>query len=171
MPSYVAFLRGVSPMNAKMAELKACFESAGFTNVKTVLSSGNVVFDSRAAAETSLARRIEKAMEKELERTFLTFVRSVDALKALLDADPYDEFRLPAGMKRIVTFLGEPPKSKLTLPLRVDEARILTIRGNEVLAAYTPTPGDPAFMRVLEKTFGKDITTRTWDTVKKCAAA
>jgi uncharacterized protein (DUF1697 family) len=44
MPRYVAFLRGVSPMNAKMPELKKCFESAGFTDVKTLLSSGNVVF-------------------------------------------------------------------------------------------------------------------------------
>ena len=31
MPRYVAFLRGVSPMNAKMPELKAAFEAAGFT--------------------------------------------------------------------------------------------------------------------------------------------
>ena len=47
MPRYVAFLRGVSPMNAKMAELKRCFEHAGFEEVKTVLSSGNVVFTAR----------------------------------------------------------------------------------------------------------------------------
>jgi uncharacterized protein (DUF1697 family) len=51
MPRYVAFLRGVSPMNAKMAELKRCFEGAGYTDVKTVLSSGNVVFDVRAKSK------------------------------------------------------------------------------------------------------------------------
>ena len=37
MPTYAAFLRGVSPLNAKMPELQKCFESAGFENVKTVL--------------------------------------------------------------------------------------------------------------------------------------
>jgi hypothetical protein len=42
MRRYVAFLRGVNPMNAKMAELRRCFETAGFTDVRTVLSSGNV---------------------------------------------------------------------------------------------------------------------------------
>ncbi|MDE2325144.1 MAG: DUF1697 domain-containing protein, partial [Betaproteobacteria bacterium] len=42
MPRYVAFLRGVSPMNARMPELKACFEAAGFGAVRTLLSSGNV---------------------------------------------------------------------------------------------------------------------------------
>jgi Uncharacterized protein conserved in bacteria len=47
MARHVAFLRGVSPINAKMPQLKRCFESAGFANVKTVRSSGNVVFDTR----------------------------------------------------------------------------------------------------------------------------
>ena len=50
MPTYAAFLRGVSPLNATMAELKQCLETAGFGNVKTVLGSGNVIFDSRAAS-------------------------------------------------------------------------------------------------------------------------
>jgi len=59
MPRYVAFLRGVSPMNAKMPQLKRCFEGAGFTNVKTVLASGNVVFDARTATDAALQRRAE----------------------------------------------------------------------------------------------------------------
>ena len=50
MARYVAFLRGVSPLNAKMADLARCFESGGFTDVKTLLSSGNVVFSARAAS-------------------------------------------------------------------------------------------------------------------------
>ena len=54
MPRYIALLRGVSPMNCKMPELKAAFESAGFSNVKTLLSSGNVAFDARSAAEATL---------------------------------------------------------------------------------------------------------------------
>ena len=52
MPRYVAFLRGVSPMNCKMPELKRSFEDAGFSNVRTLLSSGNVAFDARASSTT-----------------------------------------------------------------------------------------------------------------------
>ncbi len=63
MLRYVAFLRGVSPLNAKMRELKGCFERVGFTSVKTVLSSGNVVFDARASKESTLEHRAEAAME------------------------------------------------------------------------------------------------------------
>jgi hypothetical protein len=45
------------------------------------------------------------------------------------------------------------------------------MQGLEILTAYMPQPGNPAFMGLLEKTFGGAITTRTWDTVRKCAAA
>src|SRR5258705_8662105 len=117
MAGYAAFLRGVSPMNAKMPELKKCFEVAGFTDVKTVLSSGNVVFSARAASEASLERKAEGAMTQHLGRTFLTIVRPLDALRALLDADPYAAFRLQAGSKRIVTFLRDAPEAKLSLPI------------------------------------------------------
>lgn len=171
MPRYVAFLRGVSPMNAKMPELKRAFESAGFTNVKTVLSSGNVVFDARTQSAAPLARQAEQAMTQQLDRTFLTIVRPVSALRELIEKDPYASFRLSAKAKRIVTFLRQPLTSRLKLPIKVDGARILAVSGCDVLSAYIPLENDPAFMRLLEKTFGTDITTRTLDTVKKCAAA
>ena len=171
MPRYVAFLRGISPMNAKMPELKRSFEAAGFTDVKTVLSSGNVVFSARAAAASTLERKAEKAMEKELGRTFLTIVRPASALRELLEADPYAAFRLPVKAKRVVTFLREPHKAKLSLPLEIDGARIVAIDGHEVFTAYVPSPRGAVFMTLIEKTFGTDVTTRTWDTIKKCVAA
>ena len=171
MPRYVAFLRGVSPMNAKMPALRACFENAGFSNVRTVLSSGNVVFDARGRSEAALARKAEAAMQASLERTFSTLVRPADHLRALLDRDPFAAFRLPANVKRTVTFLREPPASPPSLPVEKDEARILALHDREAFSAYVPVPGHPVFMALIEKTFGRDVTTRTWDTVKKCAAA
>ena len=55
MTRYAAFLRGVTPTNAKMSELRAALERAGYSKVTTVLGSGNIVFDgpksSRAAME------------------------------------------------------------------------------------------------------------------------
>ena len=171
MTRYVAFLRGVSPMNAKMPQLRRCFESAGFTDVKTVLASGNVVFSARAASAGTLERRAEAAMAKELERAFPTIVRPAAALQALLEADPYAEFRLPANAKRVVTFLRQAHAQRLALPIEVDGARILAMRGGEVFCAYVPSPRGPAFMTLIEKTFGSGVTTRTWETVRKCVAA
>jgi uncharacterized protein (DUF1697 family) len=171
MPRYAAFLRGVSPMNAKMPELKKAFEAAGFTEVKTVLSSGNVVFNAHKASEASLQRKAEAAMKQRLGQAFLTIVRPIDALREMLASDPYRDFRLAPSAKRIVTFLRDGRKSKLALPTEVESARILSQRGGEVFSAYVPTARGPVFMTLIEKTFGKEVTTRTWDTVAKVARA
>jgi uncharacterized protein (DUF1697 family) len=156
-------------MNAKMPELKRCFEAAGFTEVKTFLSSGNVVFSARASSEASLERKAETAMKDRLGRPFLTIVRSLDALRAILASDPYEAFRLAPGAKRIVTFLRKRPEVKLALPIERDGARILSLEGSDVFSAYLPSPRGPVFMTLIEKTFGEEVTTRTWDTVKKVA--
>src|SRR2546429_7107816 len=103
MPRYAALLRGVMPMNAKMLDLKAAFESAGFTDVRTVLSSGNVAFTARAASELTLARRAETAMARQLRHAFPCFARSMAALHELLAADPYRADRLDARAKRIAS--------------------------------------------------------------------
>jgi len=171
MPRYVAFLRGVGPLNAKMAELKRCFEDAGFTEVRTVLGSGNVVFDARAARASVLERRAESAMQARLGRSFATIVRRSDALRRLLDADPYAAFALPPNAKRVVTFLREPSTSGLALPLESDGAHILGMAECEVFSAYLPSANGPVFMRLIEKAFGTQVTTRTWETVGKCAKA
>ncbi len=53
--------------------------------------------------------------------------------------------------------------------MELDGARILAVQGREAFTAYVPSPKGPVFMTLIEKTFGKDVTTRTWDTVAKVA--
>ncbi len=157
------------PGKPPMAELKKAFEKAGFVEVRTVLSSGNVVFSAAAGSEAVLEKKAEAAMKKVLGKEYMTIVRSVDFLRELLEADPFARFRLAPGSKRVVTFLRSRPAAKLKLPIEVDGARILAMDGREVFTAYTRTPKGPVFMTLIEKTFGKDVTTRTWETVGKVA--
>lgn len=171
MPRYAALLRGVMPMNAKMPALKTAFESAGFTDVKTVLSSGNVVFSARAASETSLEQKAEAAIRHRLGRAFFTIVRPLDTLREMLASDPYRAFRLSPTAKRTVTFLRAEPTSQPVLPVESGGARILALRGRDVFGAHVPNPKGPVFMVLIEKTFGKEQTTRTWDTVAKVVRA
>jgi len=171
MPRYIAFLRGVSPMNARMPELKSAFEAAGFSEVKTLLSSGNVVFNARSAALQTLARRAEKAMLAVLGRNFDVYLRSQADMRRLIESEPHAEFGLPAEAKLIVTFLRAPLPEPPALPIERDGARILRIEGAEVFSAYLPTTNGPVFMALLERSFSKQITTRTLETVRKCARA
>jgi uncharacterized protein (DUF1697 family) len=163
---YAAFLRGVMPTNAKMAELKRAFEAAGFTDIETILGSGNLVFDAPKASVASLERKAEAAMQKRMGKSFLTIVRSIDSLRELLESDPFG--KLKPGAKRIVTFLRRPPAS-LELPIERDGARIIRLEGNNLFSAYLPTPKGPVFMTMIEKLAGKEQTTRTWQTIEKVA--
>jgi uncharacterized protein (DUF1697 family) len=169
MTRYAAFLRGVMPMNVNMPQLKKAFEAAGFTEVKTVLGSGNVVFNAPSKSTASLERKAEAAMTEELGKSFFTIVRSVDELREILSHDPYRGFGIPADAKRIVTFLRDRHSPQLKLPIELQGAQILSTNGREVFSAYLPTPKGPVFMSLIEKTFGKEQTTRTWETVKKVA--
>ena len=171
MPRFVAFLRGVSPANASMDKLRRCFEEAGFAHVRTVLSSGNVVFDSRTSSVTAIERKAEKAMQETLGRGFYTIVRSAADVQALLGSDPFAGHAVPAAAKRVVSFLREPRPPLVRLPLSADGATVVCLRGREAFAHYVPTEAGPVFMRLIETAFGRDVTTRTWASVARCAAA
>lgn len=167
MPRYAAFLRGISPMNAKMSELRRAFEVAGFRNVVTVISSGNVVFDAERASVRALERRAEAGLQKHLGHSFTTIIRPVAGLKKLIRLDPFSRFTLPTNAKRVVTFLRDRPTKKLRLPIEMHGTRILTMQGGMIYSAYVPGPKQAVFMTVIENTLGKDVTTRSWDTVAK----
>ena len=171
MPRYVALLRGVTPTNARMPDLVRCFTEAGFTEVKTVLGSGNVIFTARAAARRTLEARAERAIDDGIGRRFPVIARSQQELVALLASEPFADLAVPSGANRVITFLRQAPDRAPRLPIEQDGAAILKLVGTEVLTAYQPSPKGPVFMTLLERTFGQDITTRTLATVEKCARA
>jgi uncharacterized protein (DUF1697 family) len=167
MPRYAAFLRGVTPMNASMAELRRAFEAAGFESVRTILASGNVVFDSRSAQLPVLEKKVEAAIESGLGRRFLAIVRPVEELRRMLERDPYTG-RVNAAAKRIVTFVRG-PVAALKLPVQRDGATLLRLDKDVLFSAYLPTPKGPVFMALIERAVGKEQTTRTWQTLEKVA--
>jgi hypothetical protein len=69
----------------------------------------------------------------------------------------------------VVTFLRDPPRAKLSLPITFDGARIVAMTDSAVFTAYVPSPRGAAFMTLIEKTFGTAVTTRTWETLQKVA--
>jgi uncharacterized protein (DUF1697 family) len=154
-----------------MPQLKECFQAAGFDDGRTLLSSGNVVFTTRDSSWAALERQAEQAMLASLGHAFPTIIRTTEYLQGLLASDPFAEFTLPPAAKRVVTFLRTSENPGVELPIERDGARILKLAGTEVFTAYEPNPKGPVFMTLLERTFGKDITTRTLDTVRKCAVA
>lgn len=168
---HVAFLRGVSPMNLRMPDLKACVEAAGFTDVRTVLSSGNVAFDSDGRSAHELEKALEDAMTQSLGRSFFTIVRPAKALAALVATDPFAGYGLPPSAKLVVSFLRAPRPSRVPLPLTEGTATVIHQQGADVFTAYLPAGDGPVFMKLIARAYGDEVTTRTWDTLRKCAVA
>ena len=92
MPRFAALLRAINVggRTVKMTELCRLFEQTRLSNVRSVIASGNVLFDARASDTAALEKRIESALRKGLGYDVETFVRSPDELDAVVAHDPFD---------------------------------------------------------------------------------
>lgn len=151
--------------------LRGVFEELGFEHVASVLASGNIVFDSAESDVPALEHRIEGALTAKLGITSRTIIRSHAELRALVDSDPFPDLTHGPGTYLTATFLKD-PRPDVDLPQPTDPTtRIVGYdRSARVVLAVTDNtiPGQtPTFMTWLERTCGKDITTRTWLTVQR----
>ena len=173
---YVALLRGINVGGHRMIkkdELQAIFEGCGFSEVKTVLASGNVVFSSDLVEEAAIQERIETALHDALGYGVNVMVRTISYLQDLIAIDPFGEVG-PGDGHNYITFLTTAPKQVPDLPEDVPEQYFLALgmHGREFFAVSRKRPdgryGD--FGAYMAKHFGKQpVTTRNWKTVLKLA--
>lgn len=175
MPRVVALLRGINVGGNKkvpMAVLKKTLEKLGYENVVTLLASGNVSFDSPEAAGPKLVAKLEEALEKTFTFTIPVILRSAEALAALAKSEPFKGIKVDENTRLYITFLTEKPKSKT--PPKSDDAsfRILKVTDGEVVSVLQLDPEHRTVdaMAIIEKTYGKKVTTRNWNTVLKLLA-
>lgn len=171
---YVAFLRGINNAGGnfiKMNALKKEFESIGFKNVKTILASGNVVFDSQDTDELRLSEEISTKLQKLLGRKTSVIVRSVDLLKELHDRNPFKAVKATSNTKNCVTFMPDPRK-KLQKP-KTNDFKILSMSNGAICATFewSKEKGTVDYMAFMEKEYGKEITTRFWNTISRITKA
>jgi uncharacterized protein (DUF1697 family) len=170
MKSYVALLRGIGPSNPNMRNdrLRQLFEDLGFGNVRTVISTGNVLFESGSSAVRAMEATVEEALPKQLGFTSTTIIRSRQQLQALVDSDPFSGMEHSSKTSLNVTFLKTKTRTKLSFPHRPKDRdyTILGLYHREICSVIDLTSArTPDLMQWLEKEFGKDITTRTYKTV------
>lgn len=104
MTRYAAFLRGVNVggVNLKMAEVAKAFEDAGFDTVKTILASGNVVFDSRAGVD-AVRKKAETALRDAFSYDAWVLAYPIEVVAAISEAFPFE--REVDGHHSYVTFV------------------------------------------------------------------
>lgn len=153
MTTYVALLRGIMPMNPNMRNAKICavFEGLGFKNVKAVIASGNIIFETTSKSIPNLESKIEKALEAQLGFFSTTIVRSKEELKTLVKKNPFKGVKDEKPNYLVVSFLKE-DRGEIATVLNLDKG------------------STPDFMRDIEKKYNKQVTTRTWKTVGRILA-
>jgi uncharacterized protein (DUF1697 family) len=173
-PTHAAFLRGINMIGrrtVKMAELRRIFESLGFSDVATVLASGNVVFASRRSNVRALARSIDRGLKRALGYPVGVLVRSFDELEAIAATDPFRGIPRGPRTKLLITLLSKAPAGDLRTPYKSAEAdfTVLRVTDGTVFSVVRLAEGkrSSGIMSFLERRFGTAQTTRSWNTIQK----
>lgn len=162
MTKYVALLRAVNVGGTgmlHMSDLIAMCRDAGFVRVETYIASGNVVFESKAAASRVKAE-LEARLQAYARKPIGVIVRTASEMQAVLDANPF-----PGADAKFThaIFLDEPPPSGALLHIggRKDEEMRL---GKREIFIYYPTGMGRSKLRIQAAKMG---TARNMNTVAK----
>jgi uncharacterized protein (DUF1697 family) len=169
---YVALLRGIGPLNPNMRneKLRGVIEGLGFHNVQTVISSGNVVFESDSRDASTLEAWIESAWPAQLGFRSTTIIRTQKQMQNLVARDPFGGRSDTPTTSFQVTFLKHESLVDLEVPHTADtgDYTIVAFDHRVVCSIVDLTDSrTPDLMRWLETMFGNEITTRTWKTIHR----
>ena len=167
----VALIRGINVGRAKrvpMADLKALVEDFGYTEVRTLLNSGNVVFTAPKDTPAEAAARIEKALLLRLD---------VEARVVVLTAA---EWAKVIAENTLLDVADDPSRLIVAVPLNsADLSKLEPLLGQDwdddalalgKRAAYLWCAGGILESRLLQsvsRTLKNAVTTRNWATVLK----
>lgn len=116
MEPYIALLRGINVGGTniiKMDDLKKLFENIGFTNVKTYIQSGNVIFYYKKTQGKKLEQLIEKKIAAFFKLTICVFVINKPLLEHCLSKHSYIHQKNCNTKGIYFTFLKEKPQDDL----------------------------------------------------------
>lgn len=174
MARFILLLRGINVGGNKkvpMEKLKEMLTNIGFTNAKTLLNSGNAAFDSSEERIEILIKKTESAFVQTFGFESKLFLRTAKDIEEIIARDPFKNIPVTKDTRLYVTFLSEKSQSILPLPYESAEKDLVILQktGREVFWMITLSPkiNTTDSMSFIEKEYGKDSTTRNWNTVLK----
>jgi uncharacterized protein (DUF1697 family) len=173
--TWLALLRGVNVGGKRvmMADLRAMLDAMGFERVRTLLQSGNLVFDGKKASAASLERRLQTRLRDTIGIESEIFVRTAHEWGEVLAANPF-----PAEAERDPSHLLVMCLRTAPTPAQIRAAREAIV-GRERIAvvgrqAYLLYPDGIGRSKltgaIVERALGSPGTMRNWNTATKLAA-
>ncbi|CAM3428231.1 DUF1697 domain-containing protein [Stackebrandtia soli] len=173
MKSFVALLRGVNVgghNKVAMADLRNLFTALGFTNVRTYIQSGNIVFGADTSDAAALAETIRLGISRELKVDCGVIVRDAAELSAVIDGNPYEDEDVDESKLGVIFLADEPSPAqaeRLVVPEGMPER--IVVSGRHLYVLYPNGMGrsklDQSFFR--KRLPNTTTTTRNLRTVRR----
>jgi uncharacterized protein (DUF1697 family) len=164
MATYAAFLRAINVGGTgklAMADLRALCIELGFSNVKTYIQSGNVVFESGAAME-KIKDQLTKALADHMGKPIDFYLRTASELEAVLRNNPFQAAK-PERVIVLFLDLAAPPAALATIKAPANEEIVAC--GREVFVHFPDGQGKSK----LRLPFADRATGRNLNTIRKVA--
>jgi len=173
---YLALLRGINVGGnniIKMADLKACFETMGFTDVATYIQSGNVIFVSDEPDQMKLETQIEKVLSETFNYKSRVLVISHQQLKYVVEKIPEEFGMHPDTHKYDVVFLKNPltaEKAKAEVVARKEVDNVYADNGVLYFSRAIANLSKSYLSKIITLPIYQFMTIRNWNTTSKLLA-
>jgi uncharacterized protein (DUF1697 family) len=174
MQTYIALLYSITLTEGRrlvMADLKAMAGSLGLKNPRTLVATGNLVFEARATDIARLERRLEKAFEKTFGRHVDIIVRTAEDWLKLAADNPFPADAAVAGDQVAVRVMRKPAPADGVAALQAyaaEDEKVLPAGGDIWVVFSRERPGSRLLAAMNHKRMGIG-TARNWNTVRKLA--
>jgi uncharacterized protein (DUF1697 family) len=174
MARHIALLRGINlgpHKRVSMPELRELLTGLGYTDVRTLLQSGNVVLTSRVAPAT-LERDLTKAIVDSLGVESRVMVRTRDELAAVVELNPLGDVADDPKRYTVNFLSGEPDPDGVREIEAADLAPERFAAHGRELYSWHPEgiQQSPLVKLITERRLGVAATARNWNTVTKLLA-
>lgn len=176
MTTYIALLRGVNVGGNRlvaMADLRAWMDALGFTDVRSLLQSGNLVFRGRAKTPAQIERLLETEAAARLALRTDFFVRTAAEWREVMAENPFPEAAERAPGHLVVVSLKDTVKAAQVAALEaaIVGPELVRAAGRHVYIVYPGGIGPSRLSgAIIDRALGARGTARNWNTVRKLLA-
>jgi len=174
--TYIALLRGINVGGKniiKMENLKQAFDDMGFSDVKTYIQSGNIIFKTQSNDKSKVIETIETQLLKQFSVEIKTALFTEEELMKIIENAPENFGSEPDKFRYDVWFLlPSATVNEVVLNIRLREGVDFLQSGNNVIytSRLISQLGKSYFSKIAQTTAYKHITVRNWNTTTKLLA-
>lgn len=167
---HVALLRGINVGKAKrvsMASLCALCKNLGYSDVKTLLNSGNVVF-SAPRVDAKAAARIQKAIASQIGVSCRVVVITATELDEIIAENPFVEHHTNPSLFQVTVLANKGDRARVETLVKQDWGAERLGVGRHAAYIWCPNGSiECKPMIAIAKLLGDAVTSRNWATIMK----